>query len=840
MKQIYLGTIFFLSLNLVQAQVKSPEEFLGYKIGSRYTQHSKIVNYFQHVAANDGTMVKLQQYGETNEGRPLLLAYISTADNIQNLENIRMNNLRLANSAADKVVAQENAPAIVWLSYNVHGNETSSSEASMLTLFALADPKNQQTKNWLKNTVVIIDPCVNPDGRDRYVNWFTSVAGKNYNARPDAREHDEPWPGGRTNHYNFDLNRDWAWQTQVESQQRMKVYNQWLPQVHVDFHEQGINQPYYFAPAAQPYHEVISPWQRDFQVTIGKNHAKYFDEKGWLYFTREIFDLYYPSYGDTYPTYNGAIGMTYEQGGGGGAGLAVVTDEGDTLTLGDRALHHYTTSLSTIEITSLNAPRVIKEFHNFFNEAVSTGMGEYKTYVIKSDSSSTGRINALLKLLDKNNIQYGTGSGTSRGYNYNTTKEETFSIGANDILISSVQPRSAMVKVLFEPQSKLVDSVTYDITAWALPYVYGLNAFASKTKINIAPFNKPAFIENPATDAYGYVIKWQGVESVKAISKLMQKGIKLRYSEFPFEASGQKFERGSIIIIKKNNEKFGSGLGSVVSAICNEANVKMYPVSSGFVDKGYDFGSTRVHPIKAPQVAMVTGEEIYQGNAGEVWHFFEQVIEYPVTLINSSEINRANWKDIDVLIMPGGTYSFLNDKADADQFKDWISRGGRVIALEEAVGQLNKLDSSLKIRKVEEVNEKDVKDSALYEELKIFEERERSFIPNITAGSIYKVALDNTHPLGFGYPAWYYTLKTDDTIYEFMKSGWNVGVIKKDQVVAGFVGSKLKNRLRDALIFGVRNVGRGTVTYINDPVLFRSFWENGKLLFCNAVFLVGQ
>ena len=283
------------------AQLKSPEEFLGYKIGTRYTPHWKLVSYFQHVAQAVPSMVKMQQYGETNEHRPLYLAYISVAENISNIENIRQNNIRLANLSLDKAAPVENTPVVVWLSYNVHGNETSSSEAALLTLYELVDPKNTQTKEWMKNTLIIMDPCVNPDGRDRYVNWFNSVVGTRYNPNPDAREHREPWPGGRTNHYNFDLNRDWAWQTQVESQQRMKEYNQWMPQVHVDFHEQGINNPYYFAPAAEPYHEVITKWQRDFQVTIGKNHAKYFDKEGWLYFTRERFDLFYPSYGDTYP-----------------------------------------------------------------------------------------------------------------------------------------------------------------------------------------------------------------------------------------------------------------------------------------------------------------------------------------------------------------------------------------------------------------------------------------------------------------------------------------------------------------------------------------------------------
>ena len=406
------------------SQLVSPQEFLGYEVGTKFTPHWKIVDYFKHVASQAPDKVLVKPYGFTNEGRPLMVAIVSSASNMSKLEQIRVNNLRLASLGQDKAAADENAPAIVWLSYNVHGNESSSSEVSLLTLFALADKSNLKTNDWLNNTIVIIDPCVNPDGRDRYVNWFNSVVGKNPDPKIHGREHKEPWPNGRTNHYNFDLNRDWAWQTQVESQQRIELYNQWMPQVHVDFHEQGYNEPYYFAPAAEPFHEVITPWQRGFQASIGKNHAKYFDEKGWLYFTREIFDLYYPSYGDTWPTYNGAIGMTYEQGGSGAGGLAVINDEGDTLTLRDRVQHHFTTSLSTIEISSLNSSKLVKEFRKYFNDAVSGVVGEYKTYIIKNNARDQQKIKALSELLTRNGIQFGTSkTATVKGYNYQSGRE---------------------------------------------------------------------------------------------------------------------------------------------------------------------------------------------------------------------------------------------------------------------------------------------------------------------------------------------------------------------------------------------------------------------------------
>ncbi len=385
-------TAFLTIGSLFSQTLQSPSEYLGYEIGTRFTRHHKVVDYFKYVSSTLSN-VKLEKYGETNEHRPLYVSYISSKENIENLENIRKNNLEQTGIIAGNA---KNNKAIVWLSYNVHGNEASSTEASMLTLYELVTTK----KAWLENTVVIIDPCLNPDGRDRYVNWYNQVKSTPFNTNQDGKEHAEPWPAGRPNHYLFDLNRDWAWATQVESAQRIAIYNKWMPHVHVDFHEQYINSPYYFAPAAEPFHEIISDWQRDFQVEVGKNHAKYFDKEGWLYFTKESFDLLYPSYGDTYPTYMGAIGMTYEQAGHGMAGLGINTDEGEVLTLKDRATHHVTTGLSTVEISSNNADKLNTEFVKFFDN----NNFKYKSYVLKNENND--KTNRLKALLDTHEIKY--------------------------------------------------------------------------------------------------------------------------------------------------------------------------------------------------------------------------------------------------------------------------------------------------------------------------------------------------------------------------------------------------------------------------------------------------
>jgi len=830
-----LFLLFLCCAALAQAQVQSPEQFLGYKVGARFTPQWKISEYFRHVAAALPAAVKLQQYGQTYEGRPLYLAFVSAPQHIANLESIRANNLQLA---AGSGRGNLQAPVIVWLSYNVHGNEASSSETAMLTLYSLVQPGNGREKQWLQNTVVVIDPCINPDGRDRYVNWYNSVVGKTYNPEVEAREHKEPWPGGRTNHYNFDLNRDWAWQTQIESQQRLKVYQDWLPQVHVDFHEQYPDAPYYFAPAAEPYHEVITPWQRTFQHTIGRNHARYFDAEGWLYFTKQYFDLFYPSYGDTYPIYSGAIGMTYEQAGHSLAGLGIQMEEGgDTLTLFDRVAHHHTTSMSTVEVASQNASQLLGAFQKYFDEAGRNGAGIYKSYVIRPGEGDAARVSKLLQLLDRNRIEYGTARpAAARGYSYMSGKEESFSLAAGDIVIPAVQARGTMVKVLFEPKAALADSFTYDITAWSLPYAYGLKAYASRQPIALAGKVEQPAVRNPAEDPYGYVIRWNGLGAVKLAGELLEQGIRLRFSEEPFASGGQQFERGSVIILRTSNQ-YVRGLWSLVRRTADSLGVQLFPVRTGFVDKGYDFGSNKIRTLSRKRVALLTGESVSPTAAGEVWHFFEEELQYPLTLVNAKDAANMDWNKFDVVILPNGNYGFLNDKGAQESLKTWISRGGNLIALENAVAQLSRLDWAIKSKKASDENE----NKDIYEALKPYENREREFIPNVTPGSIFRVELDPTHPLAFGYPNYYYTLKSDDRIYEFIREGgWNVGVLKKDRQVAGFVGSRLQSRLQDGLLFGVQELGSGKITYLADDPLFRSFWENGKLLFANAVFLVSQ
>ena len=826
------------------SQTKSPAEYLGYELGEHFTNHFQVVNYFMHVAEENDN-VKFEKYGVTYENRPLYYTVITAPENVSRLEQLRLNHLKQTNLVEG--IPTEDGIAIVWLSYNVHGNESVSTEASMKTLYSLIDPSNQETKKWLKNTVVIIDPCLNPDGRERYVNWYNQKKNTPYNSNPNAVEHHEPWPGGRPNHYLFDLNRDWAWATQIETKSRLKIYNEWMPNIHVDFHEQGVNEPYYFAPAAEPFHDVISDFQRDFQKTIGRNNAKYFDKNGWLYFTKERFDLLYPSYGDTYPMFNGAIGMTYEQGGSGRAGLGILTEEKEELTLKDRIAHHFATGMATVEISSKNADKLAEEFQKYYKNSSERPSGEYKAYVVKG-GNGLDKITSLIALLDAHQIKYGTVKSTlkSNGFSYTNNTTEKFNIESNDLVISAFQPKSNLIKALFEPQTTLLDSLTYDITAWSLPYARGLETYATKSKITLETFRALKsegyldMVENP----YAYISKWNSMKDVSFLSYLLKNNVKVRFSKEKFTIDGENFEAGSLIITKSGNQKLNN-LQEIIMEGSKKFQRNVKAVQSGMVTSGYDFGSSNVAFLKVPKIALLTGEETSSLGFGAIWHFFEQQIHYPVTVIGTDYFEDIDLHDYTVLIIPSGYYRQLLDKNQLGRLNDWVKNGGKIIAIGNAIAAFADSDS-FEISNFEDNASKEAikkeKDSIKKQSrLENYGDQERNKVSNLITGSIFKTTLDTSNPLGFGYQNDYYTLKLNNDRYAYLKSGNNVGTIKdKKNLISGFAGKNAIKSVDKSLVFGVEEKGRGSLVYLVDDPLFRSFWENGKLLFSNAVFMVGN
>ena len=819
-KLYYLFFLVCCSISVTIAQnIQSPSEFLGYELGTKFSRHAQVVDYFQHVETTVPKQVKMEKYGETYERRPLYVTYISSEENMRNLETIRENNLK--NAGILDGDSDTNNVAIVWMSYNVHGNEASSTEASMKTLYELLTTN----KDYLENTVVIIDPCINPDGRDRYANWYNTTASTPYDIDPQSSEHIEPWPGGRPNHYLFDLNRDWAWASQIESQGRLKIYNKWLPHIHVDFHEQGYNEPYYFAPAAEPFHEVISDWQRDFQTQIGKNHAKYFDANGWLYFTRERFDLFYPSYGDTYPTYMGAIGMTYEQGGHSRGGLGVLNDEGEVLTLVDRLTHHTTTGLSTVEIASKNAEKLNEEFRNFFN---TSGL-KYKSYVMKGNED---KIEALKSLLDKHEIKYGNAKGGKvNGFAYGSNSNGSLNSSTSDLVVSTNQPKGKMVKALFEPNGKLSDSLTYDITAWSLPYAYGLETIASTSLIGSDAASSPEKV-NAISNGYGFVSNWNSMKDAKFLADLLKQNFKVRFTDKPLYQNGEKFESGSLIILKGDNYRL-TDFHAALNDTAIKHNQPLVSIQSGFSDRVPDIGSPDIKLVNKQRIAMLSGDGTSSLHYGALWHFFEQQLNYPVTSINTEHLNFVDLSKYNVLIMPSGNYrSSLNEDA-MTALKAWVRKGGKVIAIDRALSTFAGQEGFALKR-----NENESEDS---KNLTPYANRERENAKNLITGAIFESKVDNTHPMAYGYDNNYFTLKLGSASYSLLDRGFNVAHLGENPMqVSGFAGSNAIKKLDNSLIFGEERMGRGSIIYMVDNVNFRSFWENGKLFLVNAIFFVNN
>ena len=808
-------TLFFLSVALsLNGQVQSPDEFLGYKLGETFSRHHQVVDYYKYLEASSPN-VKLSEYGKTNEGRLLQLAFISSSENLENLEKIRNSHLQNSGMVSGP---KNNDKSIVWLSYNVHGNESSSTEASMKTIHSLIT----KYKDWLEDTIVIIDPCINPDGRDRYVNLYNQIKSLPYDNDPFSREHSEGWQNGRTNHYAFDLNRDWAWITQIESQQRLEKYNKWLPHIHVDFHEQGINSPYYFAPAAEPLHEVISDFQKDFQDALGKNHATYFDKEGWFYFTKQRFDILYPSYGDSYPMYLGAVGMTYEQAGGGQAGLGIHNDENIELTLKDRIEHHYTTGISTVQMAVNNKTALNTNYQNYYTD---TDL-EYKNFIMEGHPD---KLNALAKFLNKHEIKsYQLDKKTSiKGYDYQKQKINTTSFLKNALIVPTFQPKGKMAHVLLEPKTKLNDSLTYDISAWSLPYAYGLKTSASKMNISSSKlFNTSEEVVNSISKiAYGYAVPYKSFQDGKFLASILKKGLGVRYNIIPIKNSGKKWSYGSLFILKGDNRRL-ENYTEILTQLAHKFNRKLFPIVTGYSSEGPDLGADELKLIKPPKIAILRSDKVSPYSYGEVWHFFEQQLNYPLLQINEDELESV-LSEIDQIIIPNGYYGKWTDNFREKKIMEWVQNGGKIIALSGALNYFSDTDFfKLKKKKDKKIDMTEVP----------YGSRERKEISEITTGSIFETELDKTHPLNFGLD-YYYTLKLDERAFSYLKNGNNAAILsEKSKAIAGFIGMNAISNQKKSLLFGEEKKGNGSIVYLVDNVLFRGFWYSGKMIFTNAVF----
>lgn len=797
---------------LVAASVRSQTRMTA-SVGERYHWHHEVVELTKDLA-RQSDRVRLVDYGTTPEGRPLQLLAFGKPEHVDALEAIQAaQQARAEGRPVDPAYADL---AVVWLSYDVHGNEASCTEAALEVMAELADPQSARAQRWFDRLVVLLDPCLNPDGHDRYVHFVQQRSNRVANPDPGHWSHDETWPGGRLNHYLFDLNRDWAWARQPESQARLALYNTWLPHVHADFHEMGYNSPYYFAPAAAPYHALLTPWQRTFQELVGTATAADFDARQARYFTREDFDLFYPSYGDTYPLFRGAIGMTYEQGGGPRSALAVTQENGHVLTLEDRIMNHVHSSFALLDVCADQTPSLLSQASRYFEDARAGANSTFGAYVLPAGQPGLAQ---LLPLLERHGIAFGHASPPRKaqpGFDYHHAENRPVTWTAEDWIIPGNQPHSTLLHALMDPNPVLEDSLTYDITAWALPYAHGVQCYAIESQVDVAPtrYADPVFPGFEPT-AYGLALIPKTPEGRALIARAGEAGLAPRLLTRSSRHGGRELPAGTVVFLA--DDQHAADWSDKLQQL-RPASVELIALNGGLAERGIDLGSDAARWMPVPRVAVLAGPGTRALSVGEIWWHLEAEWGISPTLLEAESL--PDLAAYDVLILPDG----IRSRAAAD-CEEFAQQGGTVIALGDALDAVSRWEST-SLKRMDRAEP--VADVA-------YGERRRHWASQSVEGAVFTVRVDPTHPIGYLEGEEAFVLKQGTAQWAPLERGQNVAVYASDVPTSGFVGYTATRGLAGQLAIGVERVGSGQVVYFADNPLFRGFWEEGKAYFDRAV-----
>ena len=809
--------------------VPRPQDVLGYSLGARFTPHHRMVEVLERLAASSERL-RLWEYGRSVEGRPLQLLAVSSPRHLERLDTLRQSNLQLAHgselSAEERQRLLAEQPAFAWLAFGVHGNETSSTEAGLALAYTLATAGEPWTSH-LENLVVLIDPLSNPDGRERYVSWYRSERGQTPDADPNSREHFEPWPGGRQNHYLFDLNRDWAWLSQAETRQRMVEYQRWEPQLYVDFHEMSRESLYFFPPAADPILETFDPRQLQWLEVFGEANAKAFDERGWLYYVRQVFDLFYPGYGDTYPTLRGAVGMTYEVGGGGSAGLSVRLQRGGTLTLADRVARHYTTALATLETAATHRQALLEDFlANRAPEASPT------TWLWSAEAPEAADLTALLEAhgLTVNRLASGQRLDVRPLGIEDTTVEHSFP--AHTFTASTAQPLGRLLRSLMATDLEVpADFVAaqrerresgrqaqfYDITSWSLPLAYGVEAWRFEGELPTDALSS-AIVPEPISSmegdpAVGWLLPPQGLAGYQLIASLLRQNARLHLATEPFELDGQRFDAGTLFLPRRLQSP---ALKADLPRLATEAGARLYGAPSALTTSGPSLGSNDLISLRHPRIGLLGGPGVSPTSHGFTWHLLDETLGLQHSRLPIERLASLGLDAFDVLILPSGNYGDLPESSSR-RLAQWVRGGGTLVAIGGAVDWVR--DQGLSTVELRQVDDKD-----------------GSQDPPLTPGAILATQLTPGHPLGAG-------LHNPPVLFFGRQVLQPTGDPRRDVLtarsesprLAGFAWPEAQELLPGALLVAAESAERGTVVLFAQDPAYRHFWRSTMPLLLNAV-----
>lgn len=839
--------------------IPSPAQVLGYELGERFTPHHALVDYVERLA-EASPRVALERYGTTYEGRPLMLLAISSEETIARLDEARREHLALADprglSDAARSELAARLPVVVQLSYGVHGNESSSAEAAMAAAHLLAAAEGERWDRLRAGAIVLVDPLANPDGRDRYVSGYQQLMGSRPDPWPGAVEHAEPWPGGRQNHYLIDLNRDWSWATQQETRHRIGVLRAWEPQVHVDYHEMFSQASYFFPPPADPVHPLLDGRTVRWLDTFGRANARAFEERGWPYFKSETFDLFYPGYGDSYPTFRGAVGMTYEMAGHGRAGLALTLADGSILTLADRIERHFTTSIATVETAVANRQELLADFAQVRAEAAA-GPGSLFFW-----SADAPEARAMADLLALHGLEVGrldqdtrvTARSVAAGSEDDDGRPRTFTAGT--WVVDTAQPLGSLARTLLERSPELgqefldrqrerlergTGTEFYDITAWSLPLAFNVPTWrvdsappVVRQRIARASLDD-ALPAELSTAEVGYLIPPHGLAGFRMMAALARQGIDHRVTTAELTLDRRTYPSGTVFVPRHGNapegggdDGDGAGLATVLARLAADAGgIEVVAIDSAYTTRGVSLGSSRVPAVLPPTVGLIWGEGASPTSLGALWHLFDQGVDLPHHRIDAGRLERTDLDHFDVLVLPDGNWGrHLGEDAQED-LAEWVEDGGVLVAIGDAYEWLADAElTTFTTWQPPDASETLDDPSPL------------AGRPVAVPGGVVATEVSPEHPLAIGLPSPPPALVSGSRV--ILASGdpsRDVLTVAMDEpVLAGVVWPEAADRLAGSLLVGMEPRGRGAVVLFAQEPDFRLFWRGTAPLFLNAVF----
>jgi hypothetical protein len=846
------------------ARIPTLQKVAGHAAGEAITTPDGIADYLAALAAAAPDRARVVEYARSEEGRPLQVLVIGSPERLSRLEDVKKGLRALADprslssSAAERLVRE--LPAVVWLMHGVHGNEISSADAALALAYHLlaaeGDPAAEVAR---REALVILDPMQNPDGRARFLATSGAAAGPSPDPEPLAAEHDEPWPGGRSNHYLFDMNRDWFAQTQPETRGRLRLFLEWFPHVTADLHEMGGDSTYFFAPPAEPLNPHFSPAQREWLETFGRAIAARFDAAGEAYFVRDVFDAFYPGYGESWPMTHGAVGMTFEQASA--RGLAWRREDGSTLTYLDGVRNHFRAALATVEAAAHGRAKLLRDFLEFRRAAVREGeTGPVRAYVMVP-GSDPARARRLAGLLAGQGIEVRVAAAELR------EGARTFPVGS--YVVSLAQPAGRLVRNLLDPRvamdeaflkeqdrrrrKRLPDQI-YDVTAWSLPLLFdvectGASAVPSGETRPFAPDAAPAGALGPAR--VGWLLPW-GSGTAAAVAEALASGLKVRVAEEGFRLGGRSWPAGAALVRSNENP---TDTAAVLASLAARHGVAAVAVDSGFVEGGMSLGSERVRVLPKPRVALLWDRPASSTSAGWARWVLERRFGQPVTVVRAASVRRLDLRRYDVLVLPSGDYTEALG-GSATRLREWVESGGTLVALGEASRSLTREKVGLLATKTElkdgrpdtEEEPKKEEGGASKEKAAAKEpfdldkavqpDRER---PDAVPGALLRVDLDREHWLSAGTDGAVQAVVEGRRIFTPLKldKGRNVGLYaRRDEVVAsGLVWDEARDQLAQKAYLMAQPLGEGHVVAFAEDPNTRGYAEATELLFVNAVLL---